>query len=63
MAACIKANVEAGEPASGGGSVAGASGDPPGPATVVTAKPVNALGLFFQVLWSGVRRAFGAKTA
>ncbi len=63
MAACIKANVEAGEPASGGGAIAGASGDPPGPAQVVTAKPVNALGLFFQVVWTGIRRAFGAKAA
>ena len=63
MAACIKANVEAGEPASGGGAVAGASGDPPSPPQQVTAKPVNALGLFFQVVWTGIRRAFGAKAA
>jgi uncharacterized protein len=60
MAACIKANVEAGEPGSGGG-VAGGSGDSSSPAQPVTAKPVNALGLFFQVLWAGIRRAFGAK--
>ena len=55
MAACIKANVEAGEPAS---EESGASGNP---AVPVTAKPVNAIGLFFQVLWTGIRRAFGAK--
>jgi carbon monoxide dehydrogenase subunit G len=63
MAACIKANVEAGEPASGGGAAAGASGDSLRPAQAVTAKPVNALGLFFQVVWTGIRRAFGAKAA
>jgi carbon monoxide dehydrogenase subunit G len=62
MAACIKANVEAAEPAPGGGAVAGGAGDPPTPVQTVTAKPVNALGLFFQVLWIGIRRAFGAKT-
>jgi carbon monoxide dehydrogenase subunit G len=58
MAACIKANVEAAEPASGGGG--GASGIPSEP---VTAKPVNALSLFFQVLWTGIRRLFGAKAS
>jgi carbon monoxide dehydrogenase subunit G len=62
MAACIKANVEAAEPAPGGGAVVGGAGDPPTPVQTVTAKPVNALGLFFQVLWTGIRRAFGAKT-
>jgi carbon monoxide dehydrogenase subunit G len=65
MAACIKANVEAGQPASGaGGGISGGSGDPAsGPPQVVTAKPVNALSLFFKVLWSGIKRAFGAKPA
>jgi carbon monoxide dehydrogenase subunit G len=62
MAACIKANVEAGESASSGGSVGGGSGAPTTPAPLVTAKPINAFSLFFQVLWAGVRRAFGAKT-
>jgi carbon monoxide dehydrogenase subunit G len=63
MAACIKANVEAAEPASGAGGVVGGSSDPPTPAQPVTAKPVNAIGLFFSVLWTGIRRAFGAKPA
>jgi hypothetical protein len=55
MAACIKANVEAGEQASGSGATSET------PAAPVTAKPVNAISLFFQVLWAGIRRAFGAK--
>jgi carbon monoxide dehydrogenase subunit G len=63
MAACIKANVEAQEPGSStpaaGGSTAAASGSTPAPP--VTAKPINAVSLFFQVLWTGVRRLFGAK--
>jgi carbon monoxide dehydrogenase subunit G len=63
MAACIKANVEAGEATSGGGDTVepatarGASSTP----APVTAKPINAVPLFFQVLWSGLRRLFGAK--
>lgn len=57
MAACIKANVEAGEP--GAGAAAGAA--PGAPPPQVTVKPVNALVLFFQVLWAGIRRLFGAK--
>jgi carbon monoxide dehydrogenase subunit G len=62
MAACIKANVEAAEPAAGGGpgASAAAAGSPAHP---VTAKPVNALSLFFKVLWAGIKRAFGAKPA
>jgi uncharacterized protein len=63
MAACIKANVEAAEPATDSGPGASAAASAPGsPAQPVTAKPVNALSLFFQVMWSGIRRAFGAKT-
>jgi uncharacterized protein len=59
MAACIKANVESAEPQPGGaGAVPGAP-----PPAVMTAKPVNALTLFFKVLWSGIRRLFGARTA
>lgn len=63
MAACIKANVEGQEPAptvSGGSPVEG--GPAPAPAPAVTAKPINAVTLFFQVLWSGIRKLFGAKT-
>ena len=63
MAACIKANVEAAEPAADGGPGASAAASAPAsPAPQVTAKPVNALSLFVKVLWSGIRRAFGAKT-
>jgi uncharacterized protein len=66
MAACIKANVEAAEQAPGGGvsggsSVGGGVGAPASPAPLVTAKPINAVSLFFKVLWTGIRRAFGAK--
>ncbi len=55
MAACIKANVEAGEPAPRGAMAEN-------PPAQVTAKPVNALVLFFQVLWAGIKRLFGVKT-
>ena len=66
MAACIKANVEAAEPASGGGVSGGSPATdgtsvPPNPTPMVTAKPINAVSLFFKVLWSGIRGAFGAK--
>jgi len=57
MAACIKANVEAGEQRPSG--VGGASGDTP--AQVTAATPINAPVLFLQVLWAGIRRLFGAK--
>src|ERR1700674_1169869 len=68
MAACIKANVEAAEPASGGAvsggsGVGGGSGVPAHPTPMVTAKPINAVSLFFKVLWTGIRRAFGPKAA
>jgi hypothetical protein len=67
MAACIKANVEAGEPMGGGGagtaaSTAGGASGASGAPAPVTAKPINAVPLFFSVLWSGIRRLFGAKT-
>ncbi len=71
MAACIKANVEAQEPGSStpaAGGPAQATGGSTGatggsaPAAPVTAKPINAVSLFFQVLWTGVRRLFGAKS-
>jgi carbon monoxide dehydrogenase subunit G len=63
MAACIKANVEAGEPRSGGGDGQGTAtaGGPSSAPVLVTAKPINAVPLFFQVLWLGIRRLFGAK--
>jgi len=63
MAACIKANVEAAEPAADGGPGASAAAAGPNPAQPVTAKPVNALTLFFKVLWAGIKHAFGAKPA
>jgi carbon monoxide dehydrogenase subunit G len=64
MAACIKANVEASEPRPGGGDVQGSAmaGGPSSAPAPVTAKPINAVPLFFQVLWSGIRRLFGAKS-
>ena len=61
MAACIKANVEAGEPRPGGGAGTAAAGASSGAVAIVTAKPINAVPLFFQVLWSGIRRLFGGK--
>jgi len=63
MAACIKANVEAAEPqpTDGGPGASAAGAAPPSAPQPMTAKPVNALSLFFQVMWSGIRRAFGAK--
>ena len=58
MAACIKANVEGQQQM----AAAAEGGAPAAPAPQVTAKPVNAIALFFQVLWSGVRKLFGART-
>jgi carbon monoxide dehydrogenase subunit G len=65
MAACIKANVEAGEQSSGGSAVpdglgASQSGSAPpaAPPAPMTAKPVNAFGLLFSVLWARVRSVF-----
>jgi uncharacterized protein len=61
MAACIKANVEAGEPASGSGGSVGpgaAQSASAAPAAMATAKPVNAFGLLFSVLWARVRSVF-----
>jgi len=66
MATCIKANVEGQSAApappavEGGAPVASAPAAAPAPAT--TAKPINAVTLFFQVLWAGIRRLFGAKS-
>jgi carbon monoxide dehydrogenase subunit G len=70
MAACIKANVEAQEPGSSTPATGGPAHETGGttqasggsaPTAPVTAKPINAVSLFFQVLWTGVRRLFGAK--
>jgi carbon monoxide dehydrogenase subunit G len=66
MAACIKANVEAGEPGGGGASGPGSAASGPsssagepeaGPgvhpaAPVATSRPINALELLFSVLWA-----------
>jgi carbon monoxide dehydrogenase subunit G len=71
MADCIKANLEAAEPAPApAGTAEGAepapaatSGAAPAtaPAAAPTAAPVNALGLFFSVLWGRIRRLFGGR--
>ena len=59
MAACIKANVEGQEPT----PTAVEGGAPVEAPPPMTAQPVNAISLFFQVLWSGIRKLFGAKSA
>jgi carbon monoxide dehydrogenase subunit G len=63
MAACIKANVEAGEPGAGGetATAAGPGAAPVTPAAPAISKPVNAFGLLFSVLWARLRGVFGAK--
>jgi uncharacterized protein len=61
MAACIKTNVEAGEPGSASGEAgadAGPSAAPPTAPPPATAKPVNAVGLLFSVLWARLKAAF-----
>ena len=69
MATCIKANVEGQSAAPPQPSAPMVEGDAPPAATpqaaaapVATAKPINAITLFFQVLWAGIRRLFGAKS-
>jgi uncharacterized protein len=75
MADCIKANLEteqqagpapdiapaaeAGAPASGAAPAAAGGAAPP--AAPAAARPVNALGLFFSVLWARIRRLFGGR--
>jgi uncharacterized protein len=54
VAACIKANLEIAEPAAAEAR-ASVTARPSAP---VTAKPVDALSLFFQVLWTGVKRVY-----
>src|SRR5215831_2443054 len=72
MADCIKANLETAEQAASVTEVAPAPGapgpgaPPPGAAAAPTAapaaaRPVNALGLFFSVLWARIRRLFGGR--
>jgi uncharacterized protein len=65
MAACIKANVEGGHDLPAAPTVEGGADNAPASAPMTapaTARPVNALSMFFQVLWAGIRRLFGAKT-
>ncbi len=60
MAACIKANVEAGEASSGMDAPAGSGqGTATASPAAATAKPVNAIGLLFSVLWARLRGLFG----
>jgi carbon monoxide dehydrogenase subunit G len=72
MAACIKANVEAGEAGGAGGAAAastspstsgsGATESAP-PGATATAAPVNAFGLLFSVLWTRLKSVFGGRPA
>lgn len=62
MAACIKANVEGGHDQPAAPPVADGAPAPAATSAPVTARPVNALTMFFQVLWAGIRRLFGAKS-
>ncbi len=70
MADCIKANLEtaAPEPAAGEAEEAPAAGawtpaaaGEPAAAAPPAAKPVNAVSLFFAVLWDRIRRLFGRR--
>jgi hypothetical protein len=69
MAACIKANVEAGEPGGGATVAASPATNGPGaaesapPVATATAAPVNAFGLLFSVLWARLKSVFGGKPA
>ena len=66
MAACIKANVEAGEPGSARGE-AGSDAAPGAatnaPAPPATARPVNAIGLLFSVLVARLKALFSGRPA
>jgi carbon monoxide dehydrogenase subunit G len=57
MATCIKANVEGQEAPVANSAPAVAQQAP-----VATARPINAVSLFFQVLWAGIRKLFGARS-
>jgi len=61
MAACIKSNVEAGETTSAAMPERGDSGPGAASPAPATAKPVNAFGLLFSVLWARLRGVFGSK--
>jgi uncharacterized protein len=61
MAACIKANVEAGERGGAAGTSAGGPGAAAAAAPTATARPVNAIGLLFSVLWARLTRLFSEK--
>jgi carbon monoxide dehydrogenase subunit G len=68
MAACIKANVEAGEPGGAAGSTSAATNGPGAsasapPPSAATAAPVNAFGLLFSVLWARLKSVFGGRPA
>ena len=69
MATCIAANIEAEEPHSGTSSNPSTSSSPSSPSSTstpaparepATAKPVNAFGLLFSVLWARMRRLFAS---
>jgi hypothetical protein len=66
MAACIAANIEAEEPHSGTSanpstsSSTSSTSTPASARELVTAKPVNAFGLLFSVLWARLRGLFGS---
>src|SRR6202521_1116472 len=69
MAACIKANVEAGEPGGGAAVASSSATNGPGaaksapPVATATAAPVNAFGLLFSVLWARLKSVFGGRPA
>ncbi|SRR5579872_6426889 len=69
MASCIKSNLEAAESAPQAvGEGTGADGSPSPAAqaaapAVTSAKPVNAFGLLFSVLWARIKRLFGGGSA
>jgi uncharacterized protein len=64
MAACIKANLEASQSAAESGAGSGAaSGSTATAAAATTAKPVNAVGLLFSVLWARIRRLLSPGSA
>lgn len=63
MAACIKANVEGGHDLPAAPAAEGGAPTAQAPTTApATARPVNALTMFFQVLWAGIKRLFGARS-